>query len=103
MRRYPYEKPTKRKPRHYPTAPPRQTRFVGQFKVDVSGDGMKTVTDHIILTEGSWLDLAGTGGDHKSTFCMVCCEAPEGLPMTDETTPIGSPFKKNNYESNLSE
>lgn len=63
--------------------------YTDQVRVNASTNG-KTVTDHVLLTRGRWW-VSGMG-------VMAMCiqvkpeKVPEGLPVTDETTPIGSPF-----------
>jgi hypothetical protein len=64
------------------------TIYKNQVKVNCSNN-TKTVTSHIVLTRGRWW-VVGMG---FVDFCMQCKDVPAGLPITDETTPIGSPFK----------
>ena len=67
----------------------KKTEYVDQVRVDSSTDG-KTVTGSVVMTRGFWLDCPSFG--EKVSFCVVMPNAPEGLPMHDETTKIGSPF-----------
>ena len=73
----------------------RCTEYIDQVKVDVSSDGCKTVTGHVVLTRGILHDCPAPGMD--SSFCMESKKAPAGLPMIDESHEIGSAF--NNKET----
>jgi len=64
-----------------------------QVKVNCSTNG-KTVTGHEIMTIGKWW-IQGMG---IVPLCMCSIKAPEGLPLTDETTPIGTPFRFTNND-----
>ena len=71
----------------------RTTTYVRQIKVNVSNN-MKTVTGHVILTEGYWHGVSDAYGNKlgDNWFCMESRKAPEGLPLVDESSPIGSEF-----------
>ena len=75
----------------YWTPPPEfertDTIYERQVMVNSSNNG-ETVTGHEKMTIGKWW----TQGLGVMNFCMASIKAPEGLPLTDETTPIGSPF-----------
>jgi hypothetical protein len=70
-----------------------RTTFIRQTRVNLSDNG-KTVTGHVVMTHGIWHGVPD-GYGHMTPdfrFCIEHRNPPDGLPLTDETTPIGSPF-----------
>ena len=73
----------------------KETTFIDQVRVDLSGDGCKTVTGHVTLTRGLWhIWNPETGLIEDVSFCIEHRNPPSGLPLTDLTTAIGQPFSQ---------
>jgi hypothetical protein len=66
-------------------------QYIRRIRLNATSD-METVTSHVVLVEmlckadiGEWLVTL----DENMEFC----NAPSTLPIEDQTTPIGSPWK----------
>lgn len=71
----------------------KNTTYLDQVKVNTTTD-LKTVTGHIILTRGIHHGIpweTNKGLEYiDSSFVCECRNAPSGLPLIDQSTPIGS-------------
>jgi hypothetical protein len=79
----------------------KRTEYYSQVKVNTFNPVTQRVTGHVILTRGAWIipafgekePLLGEAHPEgeRVPFCMASVKAPQGLPLVDESTPIGSP------------
>ena len=65
----------------------KRTEYVDQVRVASSNDG-KLVTGSVVMTRGFWHDCPMPG--QATRFCVIDPKAPAGLPIVDESKPIGA-------------
>ncbi len=70
-----------------------RTTFLRQRLINATSGDFRTVTNHVLITEGIFHDVPdGYGKTFDVRFSIEYKNAPEGLPLLDESSPLGSPI-----------